>query len=312
LFWGPLEWNQAVTLDGMSLNYHSPLSLADLPSSLVVIGLALLAWLVLRIRRSRLPPLLALSAMALVYWGMLWSLVFIIQLAKNLLGGDWTILLMCLLPLNFILCALRLLGQIVAQSKPAAAIPSEPAQHPWLRRCQALLAATRYWPRAALILAIPILAVIVGVLILLGQRPDGLVRGFTDTADWTFSQKIPPPPLEYHGHYLCTVALKGHPRLVKPLRLGQRRGCLIAVNRQLCVANAFEELVAEKLPPCHRAIRAWYDRHGYPLSRHITSPGRADALYLAMKPLEWAFLLVLYTFDARPEARIARQYPLPS
>jgi hypothetical protein len=27
-----------------------------------------------------------------------------------------------------------------------------------------------------------------------------------------------------------------------------------------------------------------------------------------MKPLEWTFLLILYSFDRKPENRIARQY----
>jgi len=31
-------------------------------------------------------------------------------------------------------------------------------------------------------------------------------------------------------------------------------------------------------------------------------------VYVAMKPLEWFFLLVLYTVDARPENRIHVQY----
>ena len=42
---------------------------------------------------------------------------------------------------------------------------------------------------------------------------------------------------------LCTVALRGHEKLVRPTRMGLRRGERIVVNRQLCVANAFEQLL---------------------------------------------------------------------
>ena len=44
---------------------------------------------------------------------------------------------------------------------------------------------------------------------------------------------------------------------------------------------------------------------------HIVSEASyaADAVYFLMKPLEWAFLLVLYLCDAKPENRIAVQYP---
>lgn len=34
----------------------------------------------------------------------------------------------------------------------------------------------------------------------------------------------------------------------------------------------------------------------------------SDVTYLLMKPFEWAFLLTLYTFDKKPENRIAVQY----
>ena len=62
------------------------------------------------------------------------------------------------------------------------------------------------------------------IFIIIGQGADGRVKAFTDTADWTFSKQIPPPPKEYEGHYLCTVAAGGHERVVKPLRYGVRRG----------------------------------------------------------------------------------------
>ncbi|MBO6193359.1 MAG: hypothetical protein J6O00_04175 [Clostridiales bacterium] len=146
--------------------------------------------------------------------------------------------------------------------------------------------------------------------VLAGQGLDAPVKAFTDTADWTFSQQIPPPPLEYEGHYLCTVAAGGHGKVVKPIRLGRRRGAVIVVNRQLCVANAFEEAVAERFPALHRKIRHAYDTYGYPLSNLITTRGRADAVYILMKPLEWVFLLYLYLIDARPEERISRQYKM--
>ncbi len=146
------------------------------------------------------------------------------------------------------------------------------------------------------------------VFVLLGQGLDAPIKEFTETADWTFSKQIPPPPLEYNGHYLCTVAAGGHEKVVKPLRLGTRRNATIVVNRQLCIANAFEELVQEKMPRFHRVIRNAYDTYGYPLSRKITTPFRADLIYIMMKPLEWIFLIVLYAFDLRPEKRIARQY----
>lgn len=153
-----------------------------------------------------------------------------------------------------------------------------------------------------------LVAVFEVLFILFGQGVDAPIKAFTDTADWTFSKQIPPPPVEYDGHYLCTVAAGGHKGVVKPLRYGRRRGQRIVVNRQLCIANAFEDYIKEKMPRFHKAVRGFYDAYGYPLSKHITTPVRADMVYLLMKPLEWCFLLFLYLFDVRPEERIGRQY----
>ena len=98
------------------------------------------------------------------------------------------------------------------------------------------------------------------------------------------------------------------PELGASASSGASRGAVIVVNRQLAVANAFEELLQERLPCPHRRVRQFYDTHGYPLSQKITTPFRADLVYLLMKPLEWLFVVVLYLFDLAPECRIARQY----
>ena len=104
------------------------------------------------------------------------------------------------------------------------------------------------------------------------------------------------------------TAAGGHKRIVKPKRLGKRRGRVIIVNRQLCIANAFEEVIAEKTPRFHKNLRHFYDTYGYPIAKHITNPWRADLVYLLMKQLEWFFLIVLYMVDVKPEERISRQY----
>ena len=53
-------------------------------------------------------------------------------------------------------------------------------------------------------------------------------------------------------------------------------------------------------------IRRNYNRVGNLIHRHYHVLDRkwiSDLIYVAMKPLEWSFLLVLYTFDRAPESR---------
>ena len=164
-------------------------------------------------------------------------------------------------------------------------------------------------PFVCLILALPLLGVLVAFLALFGQAPDSIIQAWTETSDWTMSQQVSPPNLHEDMHYLCTVAASGHEKVVKPLRVGKRHGHKVIVNRQLCVANAFEQLIQEKTPKFHRAVRGAYDKYGYPIAKHIRSRFVADLVWIIMKPAEWVFLFVLYLFDSKPENRIALQYP---
>lgn len=165
-----------------------------------------------------------------------------------------------------------------------------------------------HWPVAALVLALPLLGVLIGILVLFGQQPDAIVRAWTETSDWTLSAQTAPQNLIVDEHYLCTVAAGGHRRIVKPLRMGERHGHAVIVNRQLMIANAFEQLLEERTPRFHRHLRHFYDTYGFPIAKLIRSRLAADIVYFIMKPLEWLFLIVLYLFDVKPENRIAVQY----
>ncbi|WP_314110246.1 DUF6688 family protein [Bacillus pseudomycoides] len=168
---------------------------------------------------------------------------------------------------------------------------------------------SRIW----LISLFPLLLIVQIILVLFGQRPDSFIRVFFDTSSYNYSKIVTPDPKVLlgsapKGHYLCTVSIKGHKKIVKPLRAGIRHGERITVNRQLLIANAFENVIEERAPKCHKIIRDFYDKYGYPISKHINTKWSADFIYIIMKPLEWFFLLVLYIVDKNPENRIHSQY----
>lgn len=292
--------------------FHTPLASWHLPTILALTAWALISFWGLHLWGERLPPLPTVLCISGLETGSALSLLFIIQLFPHLVGaGVWIPLdcfYMALFPLNYLLTVPRVLRQAIRRQIVRIEKAPPAPERPFLPVCCRLLSGSLGWILAGFLLALPLLAILLSVLVLFGQAPDAVVRAFTETSDWALSQKISPPPIEYDGHYLCTVAVGGHPWLVKPTRQGLRHGKRIVVNRQLCIANAFEQLIMERTPRLHRAVRRFYDANGYPLSRLITTPLRADLTYLLMKPLEWIFLLCLYTFDAEPENRIAMQY----
>jgi hypothetical protein len=163
------------------------------------------------------------------------------------------------------------------------------------------------YPVAAFVFMWPLLGLITAVLVLFGQQPDAAIRAFTDTSDWLFSQHVV-PPVPHGAEYFCTVATGGHTRVVKPLRMGIRGGQRIVVNRQLCVMNAFEELLQQKTPHFQRLLRRCYDAVGCPVAKRIKTPVFADIAYIVMKPAEWLATLSLYLFTMDPESRVSRQY----
>jgi hypothetical protein len=85
-----------------------------------------------------------------------------------------------------------------------------------LNKINNLLSSKLNYPAWALILLVPVFLLLTIILVLLGQDRDSMVKVFTETTTWAFSQKMHPPILDHQGHYLCTVAAKGDPALVKP------------------------------------------------------------------------------------------------
>lgn len=167
------------------------------------------------------------------------------------------------------------------------------------------------YPILALIL-VPILILLSLFFLLFGQKPDSIISAFTETYKHGFSQlDYMCDNVECGGHFLCSVGANGHKLIVKPIRYGERNGNKIICNRQLLISNAFEDLVQDKFPEVHKIIRKAYNHVGNLVHKHyhiFNAKIVSDLVYILMKPLEIVFLFTLYTFDNKPENRIAIQY----
>ncbi len=297
------EWN-------IPINYvdaaYTPIAFESLPTFLTLCAVALIGFGAVRIWATKMPPLTAALCYAGMYIGIALSVMVCVQLWEPTFDGGFPYIFLMVLPVNYILCCVRVMRDTVREIGQSAAQANY--RHPSLRLCANILSKAGGFFLISFVLLMPLLGVMIVVLLLFGQQPDAAIRAFTQTAEWTLSQQIPPPALTYDGHYLCTVAARGDEKLVKPLRAGRRHGRLIVVNRQLLVANAFEDLIRERTPRLHRLVRRIYDTYGRPISQQINTRFRSDMVYLAMKPLEWLFVATLYLFDRHPENRIAVQY----
>ena len=284
---------------------YSPLAHAHIVSFLTFYVLSIISLLILRLGDRPIPPLLFVVFVCFLMIGIIANLALLIQVCWNKDDGIvayW----FAFMPLIFIIMGLIVLTKVLKSAGVVAA--DKEYRNQKLNRLNKFMAKASSRPIWMVALMFPVYLIVMVVLVLFGQHPNAMVKVFTDTSTWLLSQKTHPPYVNYEGHYLCTVAACGHPAIVKPRAIGRRHGNPIIVNRQLQVANAFEELIQRSIPKLHRIIRKAYDDYGYQLSAKITTPWSSTLTYLLMKPLEYLFLLILYLFCIEPEKMIERQY----
>ncbi len=272
--------------------------------AITIIGI--LAFLILATRDMReTPPLVSVLAIAAMYLASAKNIVYLMQISGRAELSMGYILLVNLFIVKCSLMREKISEWNRIREEKMKSGELDERQLSWY---EGILGNALTWPLFALLAAIPLLGVILSIAVFCGQRPDALISAWTETAEWRFSQRIAPPNVRVDEHYLCTVAAGGHEKVVKPIRMGERHGHRVVVNRQLEVANAFELVLEWKTPKLHRVIRNFYDKYGFPIARCIRTKTACDVVYVIMKPLEWFFTIVLYLTLVHPENVIAVQY----
>lgn len=293
-----------------NLEMHTPIFSETAPTIIFIFVIGIAGYLYLRVRTlKRIPPLMAIISMSAMYLWVIEVLVFTVQVFKGDLSGDNLLdVYLLVYPVCIICIVARTVISKVHEWQEYEMERAKIQSNPLLNFADKILSNSKLWPIYAIVFMFPLLGIIIEILLLFGQAPDSVIKAWTETADWTLSLKEAPQNIEYDEHYLCTVAAGGHRKVVKPVRKGIRHGHEVIVNRQLCIANAFEQILEEKTPRFHKLVRGIYDRYGFPVARLIKSKWIADIIYIMMKPLEWIFLMVIYMSDVHPENRIVTQY----
>lgn len=285
---------------------HSPIAPSHYVCFLLLVFLCLLAFYALWVKPvGQLPPLVPVLAIGVLYIATGYVVLWTIQIYEYRQLMDLYLLIPAVV---FVLIVARTIAIAVQAHTLDTDRSVKVETSSVLARLNDFVTRAKTWPVFAFLIALPVLGLVYAILVLLGQGPHALIRAFTDTSGWALSQQTSPPNVFYDEHYLCTVAAGGHKRLVKPIRGGIRHGHPVVVNRQLLVANAFEQVISDRLPRTHRAIRHSYDRHGFDLAKRIRTQWAADIVWVLMKPLEWVFLAVIYLCVRHPEDLIAMQY----
>lgn len=228
------HWDEPVMIGGDLFSIlHEPFS-SDYVLSLVLYAALPIACMMIAGREKLLPPLVGAFCIGGIYGGMVLCAFYTSQLIGGVFNQNGVVIYILFLltyVLNYLLMAVRIIGDNV---KRYLAYFRENDIHPnsafgvWAVN---VLSKASGWVWFPVICLIPLTGLLICICILFGQGPWGIIKAFTETSDWTYSTMISPPPEHYTGHYLCTVAVNGHEKLVKPTRLGVRQGVKIGVNR---------------------------------------------------------------------------------
>jgi len=305
--YGMRKYTEPIRFGEDTVGLHIPFAHEHFAVIVVLLAFSVLSFWMLKLTVNGLPPILHVIFTSGLVIGIILNIALFIQVANNL-KNLFSIYFSIFISLNLILEYLIGLKTGLDEFIKREELKNREYRNILIGKLYSLLMKSSTLYPIVFFTAVPVFILIQCILILFGQQPDAAIKAFVETSDWTFSKFQSPQPLYIDNHYLCTVTLRGHKKFVKPLRYGFRHDHVILVNRQLLVANAFENILEEYTPRAHKAIRKFYDTYGFPIAKCITSPLAADITYVIMKPLEWVFILCLYIVDKNPENRIAVQY----
>ena len=123
---------------------------------------------------------------------------------------------------------------------------------------------------------------------------------------WSYYFYVTLPASPPTDCFVVTVASHGHSILVGPqfwfLHKSEKR----LATRQLIRFWQFEDVWRSRSPRSHFAFRAIYNRVGPRLAARVTSPWRADLVFVALLPFEWIVRLA----SSRPACELAARDPI--
>ena len=305
---------QKYEIAGGFINVYASLSAEHLLSILILLILGVLSYYILKLFSEELSPIIYTICSSILIINITFTILYFIHTGDcKSVGSEEIVDTVFCLRVGFGYLSLLFISELkISLDKylRCQELNKINYKNKIMRKLYSISLKYQTMPVLWIISLFPILIIIQLILVIFGQQPDSFIKVFLDTSSYNYSAVSAPPPVTISGgsHYLCTVSVKGHKKIVKPLRSGIRGGKRILVNRQLLVANAFENILEQYTPKLHKVIRYLYDKYGYPLSNHINTAWAADLTYILMKPLELIFIFVLYTVDKNPENRINIQY----
>lgn len=168
---------------------HTPIWTHGMVTVAVLIGIGIIGYFFLSfVNVQKIPPLVSVSAIAAMYLGMAMCILWVLQVFELKLYP----LYLCLLPFNFVIIGVKTIQSKVVEWKINQPEEGKKFENRYLNRLNQKLLKAERWPLAAFLLMWVLLGIIICILILFWQRPDSVIRAWTETSDWNLSMKVAP------------------------------------------------------------------------------------------------------------------------
>ena len=161
------------------------------PTIILVFCLAMIGYAVIRlIPVQALRPLIAVSCIAAMYLGAALCVLWIVQVAGYSLWVYFS-----LFPFNCLLIAAKAIKETVrgwAEEQANAGDSLQNTGRSGRGRFSRLLNRSVHWLWIAVLLALLLLVLLAVILLPFGQPLDSFIKAWTETSDWTLSQRVAP------------------------------------------------------------------------------------------------------------------------
>lgn len=178
------EWSQTL----YNNEIHQPVWTSAMPTIFVLCIIGILGYLLLSLVNLRkTPPLILVLAISAMYLGIFECIMWCVQV----LSKEYWIL--CVFPLNCIIIFINTIRNkiiewnLVGQHKYNFFL-----EMPILNYINNRIYKAELWPFIAFILMWPLLGIILCIFILFGQKPDYILKAWTETAEWRLSKRTAP------------------------------------------------------------------------------------------------------------------------
>ncbi|GAA4072429.1 DUF6688 domain-containing protein [Amphibacillus indicireducens] len=170
-----------------NLQKHSMIMPDAFLTIVIILLIAFIGYYIIRfISADKQSPIVSVIGISAIYLGMGICLLWCIQTISDIF--------LVLFPANCIIIFIKTITIFVYQKNVTLQTGLFTTK---FKKLSSILNKATNLPWIALLLAIPLLGVIIVVLMLFGQEPNSIIKAWTETADWTMSQKIPPQNIQY-------------------------------------------------------------------------------------------------------------------